>query len=431
MFTHPHRRPIVRHRPSRYGAAGLNAAARRRGFTLLELLAVVAIMAVLMSLLIGVSLQFVEGAREKATRATLLKVDAMLQRRRSAIVRSLETGQGSVVSSGSRGYTPLRLKQMMAAAMPNYVQSYIRDDTVDPPETGLVTEAFEMQQELTGTKTDWKLRMPVVTGAWSRETDGKVRDFKDPATSFDVDPINPDDPTASAESLYLFLTSGTTFGVIDTDGAQFSASELADTDGDGLTEIVDGWGRPLRFYRWPTRLLRPRTTGAEDAQDAGGKYPIPGPLETSGGSTVTLVDPATLDGARSMVGGRLPAGTAKFERDPDEPFVGDPFLPYPQSELQTDSDDPLGNVGTEYQRAARLGGQTLNTVGQNFEQAFHAPATWHAMLVVSAGPDGELGLYEPHDRTRFGHLAQPELTAAGDIAPAVLDNVTNLQERGQ
>ena len=30
----------------------------------------------------------------------------------------------------------------------------------------------------------------------------------------------------------------------------FHGSEVADTDGDGLLEFVDAWGRPIQFLRW-------------------------------------------------------------------------------------------------------------------------------------------------------------------------------------
>ena len=36
---------------------------------------------------------------------------------------------------------------------------------------------------------------------------------------------------------------------------EFTAQEVADTDDDGLLEFVDAWGEPLRFYRWPTRMI--------------------------------------------------------------------------------------------------------------------------------------------------------------------------------
>jgi hypothetical protein len=31
----------------------------------------------------------------------------------------------------------------------------------------------------------------------------------------------------------------------------FDATEIGDTDGDGMKEILDGWGTPIEFIRWP------------------------------------------------------------------------------------------------------------------------------------------------------------------------------------
>jgi hypothetical protein len=36
----------------------------------------------------------------------------------------------------------------------------------------------------------------------------------------------------------------------------------------------------------------------------------------------------------------------------------------------------------------------------------HTPATYHILLVISAGPDGVLGLFEPDDVANNGHLGQ-------------------------
>ena len=48
-----------------------------------------------------------------------------------------------------------------------------------------------------------------------------------------------------AENLYRALTT-------DSDGHEpfsFNVNQLADTDGNGIFEVVDRWGRPLRYYR--------------------------------------------------------------------------------------------------------------------------------------------------------------------------------------
>jgi prepilin-type N-terminal cleavage/methylation domain-containing protein len=51
-----------------------------------------------------------------------------------------------------------------------------------------------------------------------------------------------------AECLYLIVSS---IRDGDTSGLDFfKQSEVDDTDGDGMPEILDGWGRPIAFLRW-------------------------------------------------------------------------------------------------------------------------------------------------------------------------------------
>ncbi|WP_165249175.1 type II secretion system protein [Paludisphaera soli] len=57
--------------------------------------------------------------------------------------------------------------------------------------------------------------------------------------------------TARSEMLYALLVEGqgplgSIFNADD-----FSDREVRDTDGDGLPEFVDAWGKPLQFFRWP------------------------------------------------------------------------------------------------------------------------------------------------------------------------------------
>ena len=49
----------------------------------------------------------------------------------------------------------------------------------------------------------------------------------------------------SAELLYLIV-----MGLPDAETA-FNGLEIADTNGNGLNEFVDGWGNPIGFVRWP------------------------------------------------------------------------------------------------------------------------------------------------------------------------------------
>ena len=57
--------------------------------------------------------------------------------------------------------------------------------------------------------------------------------------------INSNSEIQSAELLYQIV-----MGMPEADSA-FTSMEIADTDGNGLNEFVDGWGHPIFFIRWP------------------------------------------------------------------------------------------------------------------------------------------------------------------------------------
>lgn len=149
----------------------------------------------------------------------------------------------------------------------------------------------------------------------------------------------------NAEALYYLLTKGRVFGSNAEDADNFSATEVGDTDDDGHMELVDAWGNPIRWYPWPTRLVRSAVVG-------------------------TLIT-------------NLP------------------------SDINHDGDDPIGWMKNE----------------NGFEKNYHTPDTYHPPLIVSAGSDGELGLYEAYDKTNYGHLAAPISTTNTD---ALDDNLTNM-----
>jgi prepilin-type N-terminal cleavage/methylation domain-containing protein len=60
---------------------------------------------------------------------------------------------------------------------------------------------------------------------------------------------------ANAELLFLIVEDS------EFDGGSaiemFDQSEIRDTDGDGLSEFIDAFGRPIRWIRWPTGLQQP------------------------------------------------------------------------------------------------------------------------------------------------------------------------------
>lgn len=183
---------------------------------------------------------------------------------------------------------------------------------------------------------------------------------------------NAQNAAESSEYLYWILTQADSYGMAPPDSSEFSASEIGDTDGDGRLEFLDAWGNPLLFYRWPTRLLRP------------------------GGATSPVM-PAL---ASLQIGG-LPSDNLTLSKDP-----GDGVNLY----------------------SDKIAEQMLPP--EIFEKLFHTPRTYYVPLILSAGPDRESGLYQPHvhdDSTPiYGNLAQPlPATLADPSYGPLLDNITN------
>jgi len=189
--------------------------------------------------------------------------------------------------------------------------------------------------------------------------------------------------------LYFALTRMQSFGIPPVAESDFSDTEIRDKDGDGLMEFVDGWERPLRFYRWPTRLLKPKGAfGADGAPGSGGASFLA--YGTLGTDDVAL-GLAPLD--MRSVAGLLIAGLA-----PQPAFPAMQWDP-----LSEDPDDPYGLITTELKRLIATGVPAYVTYAAGYnENLYPTLDTYHTPLVVSAGADGELGLFEPFEGTASG-----------------------------
>lgn len=303
----------------------------RAGFTLVELMITIGIIAILAGILV-VALGAAGGkAREASTASLIKKINAQVQERLENFDRLRSQPQwasdASAFAAGNNMTVNqakiMLLKYRMKIVLP---QTMAELQAVDPAEYTKFTNGF---------------------------TDRSKHDIN----------------TESSELLYYALTSGRVFGIPTTDVAEFRTTEAKDTDGDGLLEFVDAWERPLRFYRWPTRLIKPDGTSIDRTQ-----------------------------GATVLISG-LP-GVPASGIDP----------------LSLDQDDPT----------LRLLSPPVSIMN---ETNYHTSQTWHNFLIVSAGPDGgrmggnndSFGLYAPTDTANYGHLARP--TATG--YDALTDNITN------
>ena len=214
----------------------------RFGFTLVELLLVMAIIAVLSSLAVMALRGAQDEAKHGATQARIAQIRALLQQRMEDYeVRKLPiqltqytTNRGTlrqlkqlilldVISCEMpRDASHVRMfpsPQLQAAIMDLEAQTPPGDDFVAPDGADLLAALGQPQM------------LPAL-----------ARRFVTPA-----DPI-PNPPSATnlnAEYLYGILAT-TDFD--DTPGIEaLGASAIADTDNDGYLEVVDNWGEPIEF----------------------------------------------------------------------------------------------------------------------------------------------------------------------------------------
>lgn len=343
---------------------------KRSGFTIVELMMVVGIVLFLIATSAIVVRNIGNKSREKATMATIVKINGLLNQRTQAFQKYLESTKSN--------------KAIEAKILENYIEF---NDSMNPPFLGSKSRAISKPvMEILAKKDLFRESFPQFLGE-NLEVDDLIDGVRNGTVKVPIQNLNAD---LSAEYLYYIITQHEGFGVSPAGEDTFNASEVADTDNDGLKEFVDGWGRPLRFYRWPTRVIVP--TGLTDLNGDG----IHG------------------DGIDRAI------ASVFFDALPRQPRVGNELDP-----LLVDPDDPLGRIVKEDER---LGGLLVPLFDPSTNHAAYKYSTVNTFwmpLIVSAGEDGILGLYEPNDLVNNGALGRP-------ISPTVegiYDNITNHNQR--
>ncbi len=319
MTSHPH------HRSGRV----------RGGFTLMEVLIVIGIIAFLASTVVVVYGRAGESARIASTKALIRQLDAALQDRLEGLrrynVRGLATHRfpGLPPETAQVAYRQLLYRMSFPQ----------RANDMGGRDADLSTTMIDMEPDPHGTL--WRL-MQTASGKSEAQLLASLTD---------------DPETESAELLYLILTAGESFGAAPLNIDDIDPALIADTDGDGLLEFVDAWGTPLRFYNAPTGLLRPDGN-------------------TSGTAITT-----TIYRQASVLITSLPALPVDSGGVPQNLSASDFSNP-----LNIDPLDPVGEIGT-----------LLAADASEFEERFYAVNTFWTPLIVSAGPDEQFGLYPPSD----------------------------------
>lgn len=353
---------------------------KRSGFSLIELLVVVGIIAVLATMSLVVMKDILDQSREDATAMTVTKVSELLEERLTAFDRAANAGlvarQSTVIEQNAKrafnlpftGVEPRLLRRRVAEIIArkvlyreNFPQRFAEMTDVEDllAGTGSPNGVPDIIEREVGEELLEAARRRL-TAAGLGTSDAEVQAEAVAAFTFGSARFIHTGESESSELLYFMLTRMPVFGVAPVGGDGFNSGEVADTDNDGLPEFIDAWGNPLRFYRWPTRLI--------DVDNADTDTNLDG------------VQGQILDVEREfakLLIKSLP-GQNGITRDP----------------LLVDPDDTIGRIGFELQRLhPSNNAPDLSTLYN--EATFHTPDVFHTPLIMSAGEDGLVGLAEP------------------------------------
>lgn len=433
----------------------------REAFTLIELLLVIAIIGILLTISIVTMFGLTDQATEEATVTTIQKVNRLIELRSESfdraypgvsinwknafvghVAREVSTREGVPVlrvtallskfaadspvwdilakKAAFRFEFPQRVEELLAGApLDNDLNSNGLPDNLEQKMYWNIASQH-LSQFPAGTDGSFSL-------AGSPEN---VSDDDEPAErAKNLWTYKHDRKTESSELLYFFLFHAGNFGSAEISLDDFKATEIADTDGDGLPEFVDGWGEPLRFYRWPTRLIDPNAPL------------IFAPDFTTESDPTDLKTTLSVDRARSDIGIRevdvlersvaeilikgLPRKlqftnayiTAACLNTIDRPGITDVSIIVPPDPLLRDPDDPAGLLYSLLETGIPVGDFSIDLSWEFNEGKYHTPDTFHAPLLMSAGKDGVLGLYEPFDQSNLGNVAMYNVDPDGDGTP--------------
>jgi len=384
----------------------------RNAFSLVELLVVIAIIGILAGLAFAVLGQTGQSAREAATKSGILVIQRILDDR----IRGFEniTQQMALADPDQPMKPELReFRKRVLEFRTRYNAAYPMATL--PAEPSPVAEIYvrkalfkaafpQREEDLYGMDgvSDFENApntylddSPLLARMWNSASSSwspdswKAKDLT--ARAADPSNVTDDDRAESAELLYLVLTSGDVLGLPPSDLDGIDQNLIGDTDNDGNLELMDGWGKSLQFYNWPTRFFKANGVNYTATDYAQASILVSGiPNSTAPAAQVAMMNRDVEDNTSALT--RMCT------------LQGIPFY---------------------FSSAFSLSGRPRQC--QAFSAAwFHDRDCYSVPLIVSAGPDGSYGMELPNSTaTAQSHLGL--VSNSTDLA----DNISNRQKGPQ
>jgi len=234
----------------------------RRAFTLVELLVVGAIIVILIALTLFVMSRVANMTKETKTRATIKKLDVAMQQIFGTYEREFAFIKRQVAEDFPDTNFPN--PSVAEATRQKIVAHFIRDlMRMEMPQSW--AEVYD-SRNLGNPLGPISITLPGVPGSIS-VGESPLLGYYWEAYKRVTDEGN----TPGRAALLFLIIQNLNPEALEA----FHGSEVADTDGDGLLEFVDAWGRPIQFLRWA-----PAFTGSDLQQDVvrmAGGLPRPSP----------------------------------------------------------------------------------------------------------------------------------------------------------
>jgi len=249
---------------------------RRDGFTLVELLVVLVIIGILMGVVAGAIRSANQDTLVSKTRGTIAKIDSILNDRYDEYLSVPLNYQASGVSivghfpapsatvaqlpfdpmASPLTFPPVSLlrervrlaatRDLMRMEMPDCPADLVRVTAnmtvpLEPRPGALIATGFRSNSEL--------LYMQLPISARFGRLGTKMFPPISAAPFYDVSKVR---ENANSELLYLIIEDSILNGSSAIEA--FGNSEIGDTDSDGLLELIDAWGTPIRWLRCPAGI---------------------------------------------------------------------------------------------------------------------------------------------------------------------------------
>jgi prepilin-type N-terminal cleavage/methylation domain-containing protein len=181
---------------------------QRRAFTFIELLVVIAIILILMALALGAVFQVMSTWQQRQTEITVRKLHTALREQYRQVIKlaneePLPAWAVQLADGDPRRARAIYLKARLRQEFPMSFAE-VQDPSPLPPVSSYLA---------------------YLTGVQGGHDENAV-------------------------CLYMILRHSRGGALFEAE-ASLGASHITDPRGDGKLEIADGWGKPIRFYRWP------------------------------------------------------------------------------------------------------------------------------------------------------------------------------------